>query len=99
MKYRNSMKPSAVLESNMAASKPEKLVFSQSVHNNCCIVTCMASRIEQSLAIPTFLSTHFTRELLSMLFDVLGAMKSKMAAAKPEVLVSRLPDELLNKAV
>jgi hypothetical protein len=59
-----------------------------------CIFACMASRIENPTATPTFLSAPFPRELLSMLFDVSKSLKSRVAAAKPDVVVYRPSDEI-----
>jgi hypothetical protein len=93
-KHCNSVKPSAIQASNMAASKPETLIVSQLTHNNYCIFACMARTIENPTAIPISLSIRFPSELLSMLFDIPESLKSMMTAAKSEVFVSRLPAEI-----
>jgi hypothetical protein len=74
--------------------RPQNRKHYQLIQNNCCIFACKASRIGNTMAYPTILSIFFPRELLSMLFDVLGSLKTKMAAAKPEVLVTRFPDAI-----
>src|SRR5664279_5800106 len=74
----------------MAAAKPETLIFSEIRHKNSCGFACMQHMIENPTALPTCVGTRFPRELLTTLFVVHGSQKSKMAAAKPEVLVYRL---------
>jgi len=81
----------------MAAAKPETLIFSEIRHKNCCGFACMQHMIENPTAIPTCVGTRFPRELLTTLFVVHGSQKSKMADAKPEVLVSQLLHEILTK--
>ena len=48
-------------------------------------------------AIPTFLGSSFSTELLTTLWDETGSHKYNMAAAKPEVHISQLLDEIETK--
>ena len=71
----------------MAAAKPEVLISQ------------FLGKVETKFQLlhPPLSGSSFSVELLSILWDETGSQKSKMAAVKPEVLLSRLIGEVETK--
>jgi hypothetical protein len=58
------------------------------------ILACRPDINEIPTATPMFLGSSIPTKLVGMLLDRTGSEKSNMAAAKPEVLISKLTDQL-----
>ena len=77
----------------MAATKPEMVIHPQTKYQKSFLAS-KTDRNEITTAARTFSGFRNNVVISRMILDVAGSWKFKMAAGKPEILISRLSDEI-----